>query len=233
MQRLNEPNLVFSDLDGTLFRGNATRLLLDKAYERKYLDRSNVAQGMFVATFSRPLPLDVRMQLGWNTLARLFKGKSYAAFQELAMECAEYIVNNLYQDVAERLVAHQAAGAKIILVSASPEDIVRRVANYLNFSDVEASQLEVSQDGAYLTGRRRSPLCYGAEKVRRAQLACNRLNAEAGESAAYTLKRAAYYADDRSDYPLLARVGQPVVVNPSSEFYEKVQEYDWQVMISA
>lgn len=224
------PNLIFSDLDGTLFRGNATRLLLDLAYQRKFLDRSNVTQGVLVALLSRPLPYTARLRLGWQTFGRLLANKSYSQFQELAAEAAEFISSNLYPKVVQNLKTHQANGAKVVLVSASPAEVVQQVANLLGFTGAEASLLELSRDKTRLNGRTASPLCYGSEKVRRAQLACDRLNLESGQPHLYKLANSAYYADDFSDYYLLSKVAQPVAVNPEERLKLKALEQNWEIM---
>lgn len=225
-----QTNLVFSDLDGTLFRGNATRLFLDQAYQQGYLSRSDVTQALMIATASRPLPLNMRLKLGWLTFARIMSNKSYAKYEELAENCANFIAANLFQQIFERLQNHQANGAKIILVSASPTEIVSRVATKLQFDGVEASELTLTPDRTRLNGGVATPLCYGAEKVKRAQQACDRLNRAAENPATYNLAKAAYYADDMSDFYLLARVGHPVAVNPVEPLKQQALKRNWEIL---
>lgn len=227
-----QPNLVFSDLDGTLFRGNATRLFLDQAYQRGYLSRSDVTQALMIATASRPLPINLRLRLGWRTFARIMANKSYVIYEELAEKCADFIAANLFQNVYTRLQAHQATGAKVILVSASPVEIVSRVASKLNFDGAEASELTLTRDHTRLNGGIASPLCYGSEKIRRAQQACDRLNRQIASPATYTLMKSAYYADDMSDLYLLARVGCPVAVNPIEPLKQQALKRNWEILIA-
>lgn len=96
-----------------------------------------------------------------------------------------------------RLVYHQQAGHCCVLVSASPDIYLRRVARQLGFDGLICTEMEV-EDGR-LTGRMRTPNCYGEQKVLR-------LNAWLSErfgvapASAMTLYA---YGDTAGDKPML------------------------------
>ncbi|MGH6638786.1 MAG: HAD-IB family hydrolase [Polaromonas sp.] len=68
-----------------------------------------------------------------------------------------------------RLAWHQQAGHCCVLVSASPDIYLARVARQLGFDALICTEMEVEQDakGGRLTGRMRTPNCYGEQKVLR------------------------------------------------------------------
>ncbi len=64
-----------------------------------------------------------------------------------------------------RLAYHQQAGHCCVIVSASPDIYLPRVARQLGFDGLICTEMEVQ--GARLTGRMRTPNCYGEQKVLR------------------------------------------------------------------
>ncbi|SFC16921.1 phosphatidylglycerophosphatase C [Polaromonas sp. OV174] len=66
-----------------------------------------------------------------------------------------------------RLREHQQAGHCCVLVSASPDIYLARLAKQLGFDALICTEMEV--EGEHLTGRMRTPNCYGEQKVIRLQ----------------------------------------------------------------
>lgn len=100
-----------------------------------------------------------------------------------------------------RLVYHQQAGHCCVLVSASPDIYLPRVASQLGFDGLICTEMEVEQDGegGRLTGRMRTPNCYGAQKVLRLNAwLSERFGAESlGSMTLYA------YGDTAGDKPML------------------------------
>ena len=96
-----------------------------------------------------------------------------------------------------RLVYHQQAGHCCVLVSASPDIYLARVARQLGFDGLICTEMEVQ--GGHLTGRMRTPNCYGEQKVLRLNAwLSERFGVEA--AAALTLYA---YGDTAGDKPML------------------------------
>ncbi len=96
-----------------------------------------------------------------------------------------------------RLVYHQQAGHCCVLVSASPDIYLARVARQLGFDGLICTEMEVQ--GGHLTGRMRTPNCYGEQKVLRLNAwLSERFGVEA--AAAMTLYA---YGDTAGDKPML------------------------------
>ncbi len=105
-----------------------------------------------------------------------------------------------------QLQAHQQAGRYCVMVSASPDVYLTRVAEQLGFDAVICTEMEVRGRGAdaHLSGRMRTPNCHGTQKVERLQAW---LNHQLGTpSVAYRLHSA--YGDTKGDLPMLAMAGQ-------------------------
>ncbi|MEO7160897.1 MAG: HAD family hydrolase [Polaromonas sp.] len=96
-----------------------------------------------------------------------------------------------------RLAWHRQAGHCCVLVSASPDIYLQRVARQLGFDGLICTEMEVQE--SCLTGRMRTPNCHGEQKVLRLQAW---LSARfGGESAQAMLLYA--YGDTAGDKPML------------------------------
>lgn len=94
-----------------------------------------------------------------------FAGRSVADVERDAVAfAAEIHERRLRNDVVAELERHRAAGAVIVLVSASFEVYLLPLAERLGVDDVLAARLEVADDGTY-TGLLFGPNCRGPEKV--------------------------------------------------------------------
>ena len=80
---------------------------------------------------------------------------------------AEDLPGQLQDWTMARLAWHQEAGHCCVLVSASPDIYLQRVARQLGFDGLICTELQV-QDGR-LTGRLQTPNCHGEQKVLRLQ----------------------------------------------------------------
>ena len=94
-----------------------------------------------------------------------------------------------------QLAAHQRAGHCCVMVSASPDIYLPRVAKQLGFDGLICTEMEV--DGGRLTGLMRTPNCHGEQKVLRLTAW---LRERFGADARVTLHA---YGDTAGDKPML------------------------------
>lgn len=94
-----------------------------------------------------------------------------------------------------QLVAHQRAGHCCVMVSASPDLYLHRVAKQLGFDDLICTEMAVH--GGRLTGLMRTPNCHGEQKVLRLSAW---LRDRFGADASVTLYA---YGDTSGDKPML------------------------------
>src|SRR3989442_12313787 len=67
-----------------------------------------------------------------ESVLRLTKGWDQDQVRQIVREALEEVVEPLvYVEAAELIAAHKAAGGKVLIVSASPEEIVAPLAEYL------------------------------------------------------------------------------------------------------
>ena len=95
-----------------------------------------------------------------------------------------------------RLAEHQQQGHCCVMVSASPDVYLKRIARQLNFDALLCSEMAV-QDGQ-LTGQMKTPNCHGEQKVLRLKAwMVERFGEDSGAQLVYA------YGDTSGDKPLL------------------------------
>jgi HAD superfamily hydrolase (TIGR01490 family) len=151
---------------------------------------------------------------------RVTKGWSRDHVSSLVRETLEEVIEPIIYDEALDLIReHQAAGRKVFIVSASPEEIVRPLAQYLAVDDVIATRPRVDQHGRY-SGEVEF-YSYGPFKVDAMEKAAARDGIDLAASWAYS--------DSATDLPMLEAVGHPVVVNPDRALARAAAERGWEV----
>ena len=119
------------------------------------------------------------------------------------------------------LAEARTTGHDRIVVSASPIELVSRIAAALGLEGAVATRSELDEEGRY-TGHLTGEFCYGAGKV----IEIEKLAAERG----YDLARSVAYSDSVSDLPMMERVGEAVAVNPDRELRELARERGWRIV---
>ena len=208
------------------------------------LDKTVIARASMVA-FGRPLRREglinrrlmlralwgqlVYMQLGASEekLARmresvlaLTKGWEQARVQELVRETLTSVVEPIiYKEALELIEEHKRGGRLVVILSASPEEIVGPVGEHLGVDRVIASRAEVDADGRY-TGVM-AFYSYGPAKAVAMR--------ELAEHLGIDLEASYAYSDSATDLPMLEAVGHPVAVNPDRELARAARQREWEV----
>jgi phosphatidylglycerophosphatase C len=129
-------------------------------------------------------------------------GRSMKEMQDwTARWLAQDFPGQLREDAMARLAWHREAGHCCVMVSASPDIYLPRVAQQLGFDALLCTGMEVEGEGgsARLTGRMKTPNCHGEQKVVRLRAwAAERFGAAGLEGA--TLYA---YGDTSGDKPML------------------------------
>ena len=124
----------------------------------------------------------------------------------------------IYAEALELMEAHRAAGDRIYLVSAAPEEIVQPVAELLGVDGLISSRAEVDADGCY-TGR----MAFYADGTHKAQ-AMGELATRGG----IDLATSSAYSDSINDLPMLEAVGHPVAVNADRALTRLARARGWE-----
>ena len=132
------------------------------------------------------------------------------------------ILQRVYPTIFDRILAHERDGVATYLCSASPIEIVQRVAAALDMTGgALATTAEVGPDGVY-TGELTGPFCYGEGKA-------VAMRAEAG-AMDLDLTASWAYSDSVSDLPMMEAVGHPVAVNPDKALARIASEREWETL---
>ena len=125
----------------------------------------------------------------------------------------------MYAEALELMELHRAAGHRVYLVSASPEEIVLPLADLLGVDGAICSRGEVDEQGRY-TGRM-AFYAYGESKATAMR--------ELAERTGLDLAASSAYSDSATDLPMLEAVGRPVAVNPDRALAKVARERGWEV----
>jgi HAD superfamily hydrolase (TIGR01490 family) len=151
----------------------------------------------------------LRVTVGWD------QARVSALVRDTMVEVIEPIV---YDEALELIRRHQAIGRKVFIVSASPEEIVAPLAQYLGVDEAIASRATLDDTGRY-TGDVEF-YSYGPFKAEAITAVAQRDGIDLDGSYAYS--------DSATDVPMLEAVGHPVAVNPDRDLARIARQRGWE-----
>jgi HAD superfamily hydrolase (TIGR01490 family) len=155
-----------------------------------------------------------------TAVLRLTKGWSRAEVVAIVNDALESVVEPIIYDEAMDLIdEHHSAGRRVVIVSASPSEIVQPLGRHLGVDATIASEAAIDANGCY-TGE----LAFYAAGPQKAD-AVRAFAAKTG----IDLSRSFAYSDSITDLPLLEIVGHPVAVNPDRGLAKIAAERGWEV----
>jgi HAD superfamily hydrolase (TIGR01490 family) len=183
---------------------------------RRLIARAVVSQIVYLHLGASEQKLD-RMR---ESLLTLTKGWDQAQIREIVREALEETVEPIiYAEALDLIEAHRAAGHRVYLVSASPEEIVEPLAAHLGVDGCIATRTVVDAEGRY--AGEMEFYSYGPFKAE----AVTALAAAEG----IDLEESWAYSDSYTDLPMLETVGHPVAVNPDRVLAKTAKERGWEV----
>jgi HAD superfamily hydrolase (TIGR01490 family) len=216
------PVAAFFDLDRTLIRGSANYPLAIAAFRGGHVPwRDLVKDTVNAVTFHRKGSTDAGSEALRERILRAVAGIRQADIIHLTDAIVPGIVRKAIPASMTLLSDCKALGQDRIVVSASPIELVSRIATALGLEGAVATRSELDDEGRY-TGHLSGEFCYGAGKV----IEIEKLAAERG----YDLSRCTAYSDSVSDLPMMERVGQAVAVNPDHELRGIARERGWRIV---
>jgi HAD superfamily hydrolase (TIGR01490 family) len=211
---------AFFDLDKTVISKSSSLALSRPFYRAGLVSRSQLLRGAYAQLVYLMVGADERrMDRVKDGLLALTKGWDKSEVEEVVREALEEVVDPyIYQEALDLIALHRALGRRVFIVSSSPEEVVRPLAERLGVKDVIATRAKF-EDGKY-TGRLEF-YCYGEHKG----AAIRRAAAEHG----LDLEGSYAYTDSITDQPMLEAVGNPVAVNPDRELRKLAAQRGWKV----
>jgi HAD superfamily hydrolase (TIGR01490 family) len=216
------PFAVF-DIDGTIIRWQLYHALADVLAKDGEFDPKQYRQVK-------------KARMEWKTRASAASFKEYEEMlvgiftmaltnigvDKLNQACQTVIdeyKDQVYTYTRDLITELKAKNYLIFAISASPEQIVKMLADYYEFDDAAGSKYEIK--AGRFTGHR--DVLLGARKPEFLQEMINRHDASRQGSIAV--------GDSESDIALLSAVERPIAFNPTKELFKHAKQQGWQIVI--
>jgi HAD superfamily hydrolase (TIGR01490 family) len=212
---------AFFDLDKTIIAKAAMSVFWGPLYDEGLLTRRAVVRALFAQAVYLHLGAgDLRLVRIRRVLSRLARGWDARAVREIVAETLEHIVDPIiYSEAVDLIELHQALGHRVVIVSASPEEIVEPLARHLGVTSTIASRADLDEEGRY-TGEL-AFYAYGPFKAEAVDDLAHREGIDLAGSYAYS--------DSVTDAPMLEMVGHPVAVNPDRSLRSLANARGWEI----
>jgi len=213
---------AFFDLDGTLIPGSANIPLAKAAYQAGLVNVRELALDLARnAAFMLRGSSDEGSAKVRDRILRGVQGHPATEVEALAVGIIDHLVGTITPAMREVLAEHRAAGHDLVLISASPTELVEAFAVQAGMDYGMGTTAGRDAEGRY-DGTLVGPFCYKEGKAE----VIRELAAEHG----YDLARCFAYSDSVSDEPMLAIVGNPVAVNPDHELRMMAHAGGWRIV---
>jgi HAD superfamily hydrolase (TIGR01490 family) len=212
---------AFFDLDKTIIAKSSTLAFTRPMFRAGLLSGATLAKAGVAQVYYQAFGADHdQLERIKEELANMTRGWSRDEVVALVEETVDQVVAPLvYAEALAIIESHRSAGRRVVVVSASPEEIVRPLCRYLGIGDVIATRSEVDEEGRY-TGQIEQYM-YGPGKAKAMTAMAKAEGIDL--SASYS------YSDSATDLPMMEVVGHPVAVNPDSELRAVAEERGWEI----
>lgn len=129
-------------------------------------------------------------------------------------------LKRVYKKMIKKINFHKEQGHKLILMSASPDELVKAVGELLGFDEAIGTRLIV-KNGVY-TGRVKKPYLSGKDRVT--------LMKKLAKKHKINLKKSYAYGNCINDLGVLESVANPVAVNPDRYLKLIAKKKGWQII---
>lgn len=209
---------VIFDLDGTLTKKDTYLPFLWLCLGQFGLQKlSVVVLPLYVLLYK--LGIISNHQLKEIFLSKILTGISLEQLEPVSEKFVSSLIDKgLNRPIIQVLNVHLKKRHKVILVSASFDFYVLKLARKTGINQVVCTRAEVN-DGI-LTGRILGKNCHGEEKVRRLESTLSQPD----------WRSSVLYTDHHSDYPLLKKVKKGILVNPGLRTRLVLRKYNFTIL---
>ena len=211
---------AFFDLDKTIIARSSPLALGRSFFREGLIGRSFLLKALYAQLVFHLMGADEeKMEKMRLEAQRLTKGWEQERVLQVVTEVLDEVISPLiYAEALELMHDHRAAGRLVCIVSSSPAEIVKPLAEMLRVDEHIATRPAI-EDGKY-TGELEF-YAYGPYKAE----AIHELATARGISLADSYA----YSDSVTDLPMLELVGNPVVVNPDKDLKKVAEEREWAI----
>ena len=215
------PQAAFFDLDKTIIAKSSTLAFTKPMFKAGMLSGTTLAKAGIAQAYYQAFGADhSQLERIKEELSNLTAGWDQVEVEALVEETVNEVVAPLvYAEALAIIDDHRREGRRIVVISASPEEIVRPLCRYLGIEDVIATKSEIDEEGRY-TGKIER-YAYGPAKAE--------AMVEMADAEDIDMEESYAYSDSATDIPMLEAVGHPVVVNPDSELLKVAEERGWEI----
>jgi HAD superfamily hydrolase (TIGR01490 family) len=207
---------AFFDMDGTLLSVNSGAKYLQLIYRKGLISTRQLAKGFAWV---------LQYKLGILDAEKVFdfaiKSAAGDSEAEMIARCNAWFEDELKQTImpgARRVVeAHRARGHKLALLTSATNYAADPLSRELQIEHVLCTRLDVRE--SRFTGKVLRPLCFGEGKVALAEAFAREHEVDLAASF--------FYTDSISDHAMLARVGEPRIVNPDLRLRWLAKRNQW------
>lgn len=213
--------VAFFDLDKTIIAKSSTLAFSRPMFKAGLLSGSTLAKAGIAQAYYQAFGADhQQLERIKEELGAMTRGWARDEIEALVTETVDQVVTPLvYAEALAVMEDHRGAGRQVVVISASPEEIVRPLCRHLGVSDVIATRAAVDEDGRY-TGELEL-YAYGPGKA-------EAMRAMA-EQEGIDLEASYAYSDSITDLPMLEAVGHPVAVNPDAALRLIAEQRGWEI----
>jgi HAD superfamily hydrolase (TIGR01490 family) len=211
---------AFFDLDKTVISKSSSLALTRPMYRAGLVSRSALLKGAYAQLVYLMVGADEKkMDRVKESMAALSRGWEQEQVERVVREALTDLIDPyIYLEALDLMELHRALGRKVFIVSSSPEEVVKPLAEHLGEVEVLATRAEVVE-GKY-TGEL-AFYCYGEGKADAIR--------EIAERDGIDLSASHAYSDSMTDLPMLDAVGHPVAVNPDRDLRREAEKRGWQI----
>ena len=221
-QHRSQPIVAFFDVDNTILRGASLYHLGLGAFRAGMVTFRDVVtaawrQAHFLRRGENQRHLDSIRQRGLQIIA----GHTQQELRELSEQIFDRdIKKRLWPETVALTREHLHKGHEVWLITATAKEVADVIAHRLRLTGALGTVLE--EEGGVYSGNLVGGILHGESKARAAAAHAAAIGADLADCWAYS--------DSRNDIPLLALVGNPVVVNPDIFLRHHANENGWHVM---
>ncbi len=211
---------AFFDLDKTVISKSSSLALTRPMYRAGLVSRSQLLKGAYAQLVYLLVGADEKkMDRVKESMLALTKGWEKDQVEQVIREAlSELIDPYIYLEALDLMELHRALGRKVFIVSSSPEEVVRPLAEHLGDVEVIATRAKV-EDGKF-TGELEF-YAFGESK--------GEIIKDVAEQQGIDLSESYAYSDSVTDLPMLEAVGHPVAVNPDRDLRREAERRGWQI----
>lgn len=213
---------AFYDMDGTLVSTTLVHSYMFTATHEPSIARTIVKTAAGLAKIPAFFAVDQISRVAFNKMLFAgYKGEYLDRLVEFAEEHFEQVLKpNIFPGAYELIETGKRKGLRQVIISGSLDIMVAPLARHLGIDDIITNKLEMKNSVA--TGELVRPILAGATKARFIQEYAKEHNIDLLESYGFS--------DSFSDYPMLAVVGRPAVVNPDWKLRRSAKEFHWPIL---